>query len=144
MKRIGDMHLWHDLIAELNQIVGHLLGFDLGEAEMSFRIDQAGIDSHPADIDHLRASRNFDFAGFADGSNLATLHHDDAVFNRAVRDGQQFAARQRDGLTRSLISSLIAMRVYGLARLRDTQRRTEKNSSDHSSQHYWPSFTTGI
>ena len=144
MKRIRDVHLRHDLVAQLDEIVGHFLGFNFGETEMRLRVDQPRINSHPGHIDHLRASRNFYLARFSDSGDLAAFHHQHAVFDRAMRDGQQLAARERDGLTRSLVSSLIAMRVYGFARLRDAQRRTEKNSSDQSSQHYWPSFTTGI
>ena len=77
---------------EFATIVGHLLGADLGEAEVGFRIDQPGIDRHAADIYDLRAARDFDFAGFADGGDFSARHHQHAIVNHAMGDGQQLAA----------------------------------------------------
>ena len=48
-----DVHVRHDLVARLDEIVGHRFGGDFGEAELSFGIDQAGVDGHAGGVDDL-------------------------------------------------------------------------------------------
>ena len=43
---VVDMHVGHDLVGVFDEIVGHLVGADLRQTEVGFRIDQAGIDGH--------------------------------------------------------------------------------------------------
>ena len=58
MEGVVHMHVRHDLVAGLDQIVGAVLGGNLGEAEVAFRIDQPGIDRHAGDVDDLRVLRD--------------------------------------------------------------------------------------
>jgi hypothetical protein len=54
------MHVRHDLIAHLDEIVGHVLGRDLGQPELCFGIDQAGVNGHSGDVDDLRSGGYLD------------------------------------------------------------------------------------
>ena len=101
VERIGHVHVRHDLVARLHQVVGHLVGADLGQPEVGFRIDQPGIHRHPLGVDHLRARRNLHRSRRSHGRDLAVLNHDHAVLDGAVRNRQQFAARNRDRLARN-------------------------------------------
>ena len=92
MEGVVHVHVRHDLIAGLDQIVGAALGGNLGESKIAFGIDQPGIHGHSAHIDHFRIFRNLHRAGRTDGGDLAPGHHQYAVVNRAVRNREQFSA----------------------------------------------------
>ena len=92
MEGVGHVHVRHDLVAGFHQIVGHLLGADLGKAEVGFRIDQAGINRHAAHVYDFGAARDSYLAGSADGGDPSAGHHQNAIVNHAMGDGQQLAA----------------------------------------------------
>ena len=100
MEGIGHVHVRHDLVAGLDQVVGHFFGADLSKAEVGFRIDQAGINRHAARVYDFRAARDFDFARFAGGGDFPARHHQHAIVNNAMGDGQQLAAAQHHGALR--------------------------------------------
>jgi len=54
------VHVRHDLVACLHQIIRHVLGGNFGQSEIRFRIDQPRIHRHPGQVNHLRACRNLD------------------------------------------------------------------------------------
>ena len=96
MKRVVNMHVRHDFVAHLDFVIGHALGGDFRQAQVSFRVDQAGIDRHAGCVDHFSASGDR-CARAADSGDPSVMHHHNAVFNHAMRDGQQLAAFQRNG-----------------------------------------------
>jgi len=98
VKRLGGVHVRHDLVAPLDQIVGHGFGGDFREAEAGLRIDQTRIDGHAGHVDDLRGAGDIDGTRRTDGSDLSALHDDRAVFNYTVGDGQQLAALEDYGL----------------------------------------------
>ena len=55
MEGVVDMHVGHDLVGAFHQVVGHLVGADLGEAEVRLGIDEARVDGHAFGVDDLRA-----------------------------------------------------------------------------------------
>ena len=97
MEGVGHVHVRHDLVRRFGKVARHGVGLDLDQAEVGFRVDQAGVDRHAARIDDLRAGRHLDRPGRAYGGNLAAREHDRPVLDRAVGDGQQLAAGDGDG-----------------------------------------------
>jgi hypothetical protein len=98
VERLGRVHVGHDLVAQFNQIVGHLFGGDFREAELRLGIDQARIDCHAGHIDDLRTAGDVDGSRRADGSDLPALQNDRAVLNYAVSNSQQLATFENDRL----------------------------------------------
>ena len=91
----------HDLVAGLDQIIGHFFRADLSQAEVRLGINQAGVNGHAGHVNHARVAGHAYRASRADGGDLAVLHYDCAVVDSSVRDGQQLAAAQHNGLRRS-------------------------------------------
>ena len=98
VESIRDMHVGHDFIAEFHQIIAHLVGRNLGQAQVSFGIDQPRIDRHSGHVHQLGIVGNGNRAGGANGSDFSVLHHQHAVLNHAMRNSQELAATQHDGL----------------------------------------------
>ena len=79
VESIDDTHLGKDFVALLHQVIAGLVGFDFGQPEICFRVEQTGIDRHPPGVEHLRVFRHFGRSSRADGGNLAILKKDDPI-----------------------------------------------------------------
>ena len=86
MERVGHVHVRHDLVARLDQIIAPLIGLDLYQAEVGFRVDEPGIHGHATGINHHRSAGNRG-ARSAYSSDFAVLHHYHSVFDHTVSDG---------------------------------------------------------
>src|SRR3954470_12419300 len=111
MESVKHVHVRHNLIAGLDQIVGAVLSRNFGQPEVAFRIDQPGIHRHPSHIDHFRIFWNLHSTSAAQGSDLATRNYKHAVLNRPMRNRKQLPTlesesfllrnRSRGGKTKS-------------------------------------------
>jgi len=92
VERLGSVHVGHNLVAHLDQIIGHLFGRNFRKAQLRFGIDEAGIDGHAGGVDDLRTCGNIDGIGGAYCGDFSGLHYNHAVFNHAVGYGEDLAA----------------------------------------------------
>ena len=135
MERIVDVHVRHDFVAVFQFVIGHAIGGDLGQTQMRFRIDQAGINRHAGYVNHLRTAGDGRTCA-TDGGDPSVLHHDYTVFNDAMGNGQQLAAAKGNGLSGVLGNS---SGLFGLCLRQHDCCNSEKN--DPFPEHdYWPSL----
>ena len=95
------MHVRHDFITKLNEIIGHLLGGDFGQAEVTFRINQAWVHCHSTHVLYASVSWNFHFLGRSHSGDFPVLYHQHTVFNGSMRDREQLAALEHNRLLRT-------------------------------------------
>ena len=98
MKCFRRVHVRHDLVAGLHEVIRGRFSRDFCQSKVRFRIDKSRIDCHPSHIDQLCSAWNIDRTCGTNRSNLSALHHDDAVLNRSVCNGKNLATLKHDGL----------------------------------------------
>jgi hypothetical protein len=91
VESVVDVHIGEDFVRGFDEVVAHLVGGDFGKAKVGFGVDEAGVDGHAFGVDDGGAFGDFDGSGGAGGGDLAVLHEEDAVFDGAVGDGEEFA-----------------------------------------------------
>jgi len=94
MKRIVHMHVRHDLIAELDEIIGHFFRRDFRESKLRLRVDQSRVHGHPANVNQARVLGDFHGSRRADCCNFSVFDDEHAVFDCAVSHGKELAAAQ--------------------------------------------------
>src|SRR5205809_753778 len=97
------MHVRHNFITKLNEIIGHLLGGDFGQAEVTFRINQAWVHCHSTHVLYASVSWNFHFLGRSHSGDFPVLYHQHTVFNGSMRDREQLAALEHNRLLRTCV-----------------------------------------
>ena len=59
MERVRNVHVRHDLVGSLDQVIRHLVGFDFDQTKICLRVNQSWIDGHSVRLDHTRIGRSF-------------------------------------------------------------------------------------
>ncbi len=98
VKGVCHVHLWLDLVRGLGQVIAVLIRLDFGESQVRLRVKQARVDGHALRIEDFRTGRDLGRSCRAHGDNLAPGHHNNAVFNGAVRYGEQPSANNGNGV----------------------------------------------
>src|SRR5438128_8415354 len=100
VERVVHMHVRHDFVTKLNEIIGHLLGGNFRQAEVTFRINQAWVHSHSTHVLHASVSWNLHFRCRSHSGDFPVLYHQHTVFNGSMRDREQLAALEHNRLLR--------------------------------------------
>ena len=96
MERVVDVHVRHDFIAVLDQIIRALLCRDFRQPQVSLGINQPRINCHAGHINDPGISRNSQGGRRPDCRNLAVLDYEYAVFDCPVGHSQQLPALESD------------------------------------------------
>ena len=88
MEGVGNMHVRHDLIRWLRQVIAHGIGSDLRQSKRRIGIDETWINSQAVRIDNRRVLRHSNAPCRANRSDFAVNNQQHTVLDRSMADGE--------------------------------------------------------